>query len=80
MDFNEFYDEAKREAMEKRAQTGGGANDVDDDEDQPAFEERLLRQLGASGAGYISRQNSLDSDLASNDVQLSAPPNGKSTF
>lgn len=80
MDFNEFYDEAKREAMEKRAQTRGGANNADNDEDQPAFEERLLRQLGASGAGYISRQNSLDSDLASNDLKLSAPPNGKSTF
>ena len=80
MDFNEFYDEAKREAMEKRAQTRGGANNADNDEDQPAFEERLLRQLGASGAGYISRQNSLDSDLASNDLKLSAPPNGKSIF
>eukprot|EP00943_MAST-04B_sp_MAST-4B-sp1_P002977 g2977.t1 len=80
MDFNEFYDEAKREALERRVQSQGGGHRDDNEEDQPAFEERLLRQLGASGAGYISRQNSLDSDLATNDVALSAPPQGKGVF
>ena len=43
MDFNEFYDKAKREAKQASSVV---------QEKEPGFEERLLRQLGASRGAY----------------------------